>query len=233
MHRSVLGDPELVAWLNENVVLVVSHSDTGHEEGVADAEGGVAPGCPLYPGLGCAQHRAIEEEIRAAEAPLPRIEFSNNRPISFLVSPSGEVTPLDAPTQMTPARLRERAEAIQKAAGRHVPWKKYAALLEELAATEAAAAAGRFKDGLKTLQKVEKEAARLPEALQAQVAAAVVSFEAAVRAEFERLKAAPEDPAVRLKAVGALRQQVALRLAQGLLPVVAELDAWIKEEKAR
>ncbi len=233
MHRSVLASPEFVAWMNENIVLIISHSDTGHPEGIEDDKGDLQPGCPVYPGLTCEQHRAIEEEIRGAADPLPKIDFGNGRPVAFLVAPGGEVTRMDSATQQTPDKIQELVESLQKTAGKHIPWKKFQEYQEDFSACEAAAAAGKFKDAIKSVQRVEKEAGKLPEAFQAEVAARMQALNASIQEALQQITTSEADPAAKLKQLNELRLQASLRLSKGYLPVVEAINAAIKEAKSK
>ena len=71
MHRSVLEDPEFVAWANEHVVVLVGHPPGSHK--TVDVKkpkpGEPKTQCSLYPGLSCDDHeQAFEDAVEPPKA---------------------------------------------------------------------------------------------------------------------------------------------------------------------
>ena len=69
----MLENGKFVDWANENIIVVVGHTEDKHPTEYEDEKGKMAPGCPLYRGLTCEQHRAITGECRNASDDLPKI----------------------------------------------------------------------------------------------------------------------------------------------------------------
>jgi hypothetical protein len=234
IRRSLLVDPAFAAWANEHLVLLVGHSDPNHPADVEGPDGKPVAGCPVYPGLLCEQHRQVDVDVEVGENGLPRIAVGNDRPTAFLLSPGGDAVRVAGSALYEGGMIREKAEAVQKAAGAPVTRSQHEAYGAAFAAVREAAEAGRFKDALKAFQAVEKEAKKVPPSYAAEVDARRAALDAAVRAAFEKLRDAEGgEDAARLKKVVALRQEAGQRLAGGYLPSIATIDAWIREARAK
>ncbi len=61
----MLENKKFVAWANENLIVVVGHTQADHPTEITDDKGKKTPGCPLYVGMTCEQHRAIPGECRS------------------------------------------------------------------------------------------------------------------------------------------------------------------------
>jgi len=234
IRRSLLADPAFASWANEHVVLVVGHSDPNHPADVEGADGKPVAGCPVYAGLLCEQHRQVDVDVEAGEDGRPRIAVGNDRPTAFLLSPSGESTRIAGSALYEGEMIREKTEAVQKAAGALVTRSQHQAFLAAFATVQTAAEEGRFKDALRAFQAIEKDAKKIPPSYAAEVAARREALDAVVLAAFARLRDDPAlDETARLKKVVALRQEAGQRLTTGYLPAIAAIDAWIRDARAK
>ena len=227
----MLENKKFVAWANENLVVVIGHTQEDHPTEYEDAKGKMQPGCPLYKGMSCEEHRAIPRECMSPPEGFPAVKSTNMMPNSWLVSPSGEVTQIASADQQSAGKIEEIVMESQKEAGKHLTWKKYSKHLESFEASDAALRDGKLKDAIKALMKVEKVAKKLPEGMQAEVGARVDGINAKAVEAFEEIKAG-EDTAAALKAANKLKNEVGARFKRGYLPVVDEIKTWIKETKA-
>ena len=228
----MLENKNFVEWANENVVVVVGHSETEHPTEVEDEKGTKTPGCPLYKGLTCEQHRAIVGECRNPGEGLPKLESTNLMPNSWFVTPDGTVTQVEAEAQQVAGKIEELVAEMQKTAGKSLPYKKYEKYLEAFQATDAAITDGKLKDAIKALQKVEKDEKKLPDGMKADVDKRIESLDKAAQAQFDAISGGEDDTAAKLKAANKLKSDVGARFKRGYLPVVEKITAWIKESKA-
>lgn len=229
----MLEKDDFVAWANENVLVVVGHSEAAHAFDEVEEGGEKVKRCKLYPGLTCAQHEQVSRDAHAGEGGLPRIESKSGVPNSWLVSPSGEVREIDGADQQSPSKIIAASEAFQKEVGKHLTRKKYEALREDLAKGDAKAQEGAFKDALAAYGKVEKDLKKLPEGMASAVQERLDALDAKVREALDAIKAGDEDPAAKTKAARELERQVSTRLKStgGFLPVKDEIAAYLKELK--
>ncbi|MDF1701755.1 MAG: hypothetical protein P1V36_11420 [Planctomycetota bacterium] len=227
----MLENKKFVAWANENLVVVVGHTQEDHPTEYEDAKGKKQPGCPLYRGMTCEEHRAIPRECMTGGEGIPTVKSTNMMPNSWLVTPGGEVTQIPSADQQSAGKIEEIVMEAQKAAGKHLTWKKYGKYLESFEASDGALREDKLKEAIKALQKVEKDSKKLPAGMQAQVTTRVDAINAKAVEAFEALKAG-EDVAAAMKAANKLKTQVGARFKRGYLPVVAEIKAWLKETKA-
>ncbi len=223
----MLDNEDFVKFANENLICVVGHNDTGHEAETEDAKGKKVPGCDLYPGLTCEQHQKVMQDVRAGAEGLPKIELPNGVPNSWLVAPDGSVESIEAAKQQSAGAVQELAEALQKKAGKALAFKDYGKLLESFEAGAKAVEAGEFKAALVAYAAIDKKAAKGPESLKARLKTAVEALNAKAAEAFEALKGL-EDAAQRDRDVKALRAKVSAKIGPAALPVLAEIDAWLK-----
>ena len=111
----MLENEDFVKFANENIICVVGHNDEGHPTETEDEKGKKTPGCPLYPGLECKQHRSIMGEVGRPPEGMPKIEMPNGVPNSWLVAPDGTVERIEGADQQSAGKVQELA-----AGGRHL-----------------------------------------------------------------------------------------------------------------
>lgn len=227
----MLENKKFVDWANENVIVVVGHTQEDHPTEYEDAKGKMQPGCPLYRGMSCEEHRAIPGECMSPPEGMPAVKSTNMMPNSWLVAPDGTVTQIEGADQQSAGKIEELVMDRQKEAGKHLTWKKYSKYLESLEAFDAALGKDELKDAIKALKKVEKDTKKLPEGMQAEVDKRVEAINAKAVEALEAIKA-DEDTAAAIKAANKLKTRVGSRLKRGYLPVVDEIKTWIKEAKA-
>ena len=231
-HRSVLENKKFVEWANENIVVVVGHTEKEHPAEIEDDKGKKTPGCPLYKGLTCEQHRALPGECRNPPEGLPKLESTNLMPNSWVVLPDGTVTQVESAVQQNPGKIEELVAGLQKEIGKHLTYKKYSKYLAQFEASDAALAEGKLKDAIKALQKVEKDTKKLPDGMKAEVDRRVEALDKAAEAKFDELKDGEGEDAAKIKAANKLKNEVGLRFKRGYLPIVEKLKTWIKSAKA-
>ncbi|MHC5010875.1 MAG: hypothetical protein ACYTG6_08000 [Planctomycetota bacterium] len=230
----MLENDKFIKWANENILVVVGHTQADHEfEEVESEEGESVKQCLLYPGLTCDQHEAMARDPRSESGDLPTIEHKSGVPNSWLVSPTGEVREIDPQDQQQYKAIIELVEAWQDELGNHLTLSKYEKYRELLAEGDAAIEAADWKAALKAYAKVERDARKLTEALLANLTARIEQLDAAIRESMEAIRDSGEDVAEQLKAARALDRQIAVRLKSGYLPVREDLAAFIKELKAQ
>jgi hypothetical protein len=227
----VLENEDFVKWANENIVVVVGHNDTNHPAEVEDAKGNKSPGCALYPGLQCKQHQDIMNQVGNPGEGLPKIEMPGGVPNSWLVAPDGTVEAVSGSDQQSAGKVQELAEALQKKAGKVITWKDYEKLNDAFDAGAKAVEAGDWKVAITQYAAVDKKASKLPESVGKRLKERVEALNAKVVEAFEATKAV-EDAAKRDKDMRALRAKVAAKIGAAALPVLADIDAWLKANPA-
>ena len=81
----MLENKKFVAWANENLIVVVGHTQEDHPTEYEDAKGKMQPGCPLYRGMSCEEHRAIPRECMSPPDGMPAVKSTNTvRPSSSI-----------------------------------------------------------------------------------------------------------------------------------------------------
>ena len=132
---------------------------------------------------------------------------------------------------MDHAFLQELIEALQKKSGKAIAWKDYEKLTSAFAAGATAVEAGDWKAALAAYQQVEKKAGKMPASVGERLGTCVEALNAKVVESFEALKAV-EDIAQRDKDMKALRAKVSAKLGPKALPVLTDIDAWLKANPA-
>lgn len=223
----MLENDDFVKFANESVICVVGHSDTGHATEIEDEKGKKSPGCPLYPGLTCEQHRAVNGQVMNPPEGCPKIELPNGVPNSWLVAPDGTVEKIEPADQQSAGKVQELAEALQKKAGKAIGWKDYSKINEAFEAGATAIEAGDFKAALTAYAQIDKKASKMPPSVGERLGKQTEVLNAKVAEAFEGLKSG-EDALQRDKDIKALKSKVLTKLGGKALPVVAEIDAWLK-----
>ena len=235
----MLDNEDFIKWANENVVVVVGHrGGAGGKEQHKPAEekdaktGDTKSVCPLYPGLTCAEHEKIRDDAgTGGKDGLAKIDVPSGHPNSWMVGPDGTVEKVEK--QSPSKEVMEALIAYQKTyAEKPVLAKKYAEYLKAFADGDKALEEGKFKAALAALLKVDKDAKKLTAGLVEKVKAKEEALNGKVAERFASLKDGDGDAAAKLKAVKALRSEVAAKLSTGALAVTAEIDAWVKEAAA-
>lgn len=235
----MLENDDFVAWTNENCLCVVGHHGAVHGEDhqptdVTDPKTKETKSvCPKYAGLTCAEHQAVQADAQNPKDGLGKITMPGGVPATFMVGPDGAVEQMEqAKSQVAKMAIDELTAFQKKYEGKAIPAKKYETYRKLFADGDAALEASRWKDALAALVKVDAEGKKLSKGLVEKVKAKADALDAKAKARFEELKGGDGDAAARLKAVKALRADVSAKLSTGYLPVLAELDAWIKEQAA-
>lgn len=228
----MLENKKFVDWANENIVVVIGHSEENHPTEFEDDKGKMQPGCPLYRGMTCEEHRAIARECGSPAEGIPAVKNTGRMPNTWLVSPSGEVTAFEPADQQSAGKIEDIITEAQKAAGKHLTWKKYGKYRESFQAIDAALGENELKDALKELKKIEKDSKKLPDAMNAEIDKRVEALNAKAVEALEAIKAG-DDVKAALKEGNKLKTAVGARLKRGYLPVVEDIKAWLKEAKAK
>lgn len=227
----MLENEKFVEWANENVIVVVGHTETEHPTEVEDEKGKKSPGCPMYLGLTCEQHRAITGECLNPGEGLPKIEVGNGMPNSWLVGPDGVVEAIAPVEQQVSGKIQELIEAIQKKAGKVVPFKKYETVLKGFDDGDKAIEAGDLKAALVAYGKVAKEAAKMGETVNQRLDKKLDLVNVKAEEAYLVVKESDKDATAKWKAMTELRAKVAAKVGTKSLPVLAEIDQWIKDNK--
>ena len=246
MHRSVLEDAEFIAWASDNVVVLVAHKPTSHKkfDVAKPAKGEPKSVCSVYPGMTCDEHNQIFKDLvkepatkdekdkkptakKKAEAKdaLPLVDMAGF-PSSFLISPSGTIEKHGG--DRAPASCRSGIEAFQaKYDENPVPVSKWDDVKAAFGDAEKAFTSSKWKAALDALVKMEAAVGgKLPKAWVEKEKAKIDAINAKVVARFAEIKRGKDADAVKT-AVKALHDDVAVTLAAGALPVVADLDAFL------
>jgi hypothetical protein len=236
----VLTNEEFATWINENGIAVVGHN--GSVGGKADHKPveEVDPKtkekrevCPSYAGITCADHQKCKEEAGNPPDGLGKIDFPNGVPNSWMVGPDGVVERMEQKDSMVPKSAIEALTAFQKKyEAKPVPFKKYETYRKLFADHDAAVEAGKWKDALSALVKVDADGKKLSPGLAEKVKAKAGELSDKAKARLGEIEAGDGDDASKLKAVKALRADVSAKLSIGNLAALADLDAWIKERAA-
>jgi hypothetical protein len=127
--------------------------------------------------------------------------------------------------------VQELAEGLQMTAGKAIGWKDYEKLNTAFETGGKAVESGDFKAAIAAYAAVEKKAGKMPESVGKKLKERVEALNAKVVEAFEAAKAV-EDVAKRAKDMKALRASVAAKIGATALPVLADIDAWLKANPA-
>ena len=150
-------------------------------------------------------------------------------PTSFMITPDGKFEQ-HKKDRVVKDLIDGVAEFAKKSGLK--PSKKYQAFLANFADGDKAVEAGKWKDAEAALLKIDAVAKKMP-SLGCRLPAKLEALNDKVVEAFGKLRDAEgEDAAAKIKAVRALRSDVATKFVvlapTGYLPVVADLDAWLK-----
>jgi hypothetical protein len=230
----VFENPEFIAWANETIVFLVGYGGKDHKapEAAPEGEEGKAEGtkhapkageCSLYAGLTCDDHERILEEATSGKGG-PKLDCPGY-PYSYMVAPDGtfEQHKKDRVVQELKDGVADFAKKVKLK-----PSKKYQGWLASLEAGDKARDAGKWKDAIAGYLKVDAVAKKAP-SLAPGLSTRIEALNEAVAASFATLTSdAATDVVAKIKAARALRSQVGTKFSTGYLPVVAEIDAWLK-----
>lgn len=237
----MLENEDFVAWANENVVIVVGHDGaTGEKkqhEPVKQTNAKTKEEkeiCPKYAGLTCAEHKAIRREVGEPKDGLGKIDVPSGFPNTWMVGPDAKVEKLEPKDQQVAKTVQDDLVAFQKKfEGKPIAWKSYDKLKKSLADADAATEAGKWKDALAALLKVDSDSgAKKSKHLSEKVKAKADAVNAKVVARLAEIKDGSSAPADKVKAAKSLRGDVGAKFSFGNLAVVADLDAFVKETSA-
>jgi hypothetical protein len=200
--------------------------DPKPEEGEEPAGPAADVPCTYYPGIKCSEHVKAVQDVRKPPEGCPEVPDWKGIPATFLIAPDGTVE--ECKEDRAPSSLQGAVEDLQKRLKlKPLPFKKYGTYVKAIEDGDAAVADGKWKAALAAYAKVDKDAKKLP-GLAGRLVPKVEALNAKVVEAFAKAKEEGDD-AAKMKAVKALRAEVSARLSTGALPVVADLDAWIKE----
>jgi len=235
----VLENDDFVAWTNENCLCVVGHNGAVHGEDhkpvdVTDPKTKESKSvCPKYLGLTCAEHQQVQADAQNPKDGVGAIKMPGGVPATFMVGPDGAVEQMDqAKSQVAKQAIDELTAYQKKYEGKAIPSKKYDVYKKLFADGDTALEAGKWKEALAALQKVDADGKKLSKGLVEKVKAKADALNEKVKAKFDEAKDGDGDAAAKLKAVKALRADVSTKLSTGPLAVVADIDAWLKEQAA-
>ena len=232
----VFGKDDFVAWANENIVLAVGHNGATHGEDHKPVDQTdpktkeTHSVCPKYFGLTCEEHQKVHGDAHNPPEGLPKIPEAKGVPNTWIVNPAGEVTEIEGADKDNPKAITDKVTAMLKTASpKPVPYKKWQEYVKAFADADKAVEDGKLRDALAILVKVDADAKKLTKGLADKWKAKVDAVNAKAAAKFEEAKAGSLDAAAKAKAVKALRADVGTKVSTGSLPVVADLDAWLKD----
>jgi len=236
----VLENKDFITWSGENCVVVCGHDGaTGTNKPHDPVEETDAKTkekksvCPLYTGLTCEEHKAIRREVERPKDDVGKIEVPSGFPNSFMVGPDGKVEKLEQKDAMAPGALQDALLAFQKTyEAKPITFKKWDGYRKLLADSDKALADGKLKAALGPIAKVDADAKKLTPGLLEVVKTKLAAVNEKAVAQLAEIKDGTLDVAAKLKAARALRAEVSAKLSSGNLPVLAELDAWLKETAA-
>ena len=129
--------------------------------------------------------------------------------------------------------LQDALIAFQKTyESKPVAFKKWDGYKKLLADGDKALADGKLKAALGPIAKVDADAKKLTPGLLELVKSKLAAVNEKAVAQLTEIKDGTLDDAAKLKAARALRAEVSAKFSSGNLPVLAELDAWLKETAA-
>lgn len=234
----MFDNDDFIAWANENCVVAVGHDGaTGGKEDHKPAKEKDPKTkeekevCPSYVGLTCAEHQKIRRDAENPPEGWDKMFESNGVPKNAWFSPEGRITKLENKDALAAKTLMDILTAAQ-GKSKAIPFKKWDAYNKAFEDCDKAAADGKWKAALAALQKVDADGKKLTKPLQDKVAAKAKDVNEKVVARFDEIRNGEGDDATKLKAAKALRAEVGTKLSTGALPVVADLDTWIKEASA-
>ena len=239
-HQLVLDNEDFATWTNENCLCVVGHDGAvGKQDDHKPAEE-VDPKtkekrtiCPLYHGLTCDEHKAVKSDAGSGKDGLPKIDFPNGVPNTWMIGPDGVVKQMDQKAAASPKTAIEALTAYQAGyKDKPVPSKKYEIYKKLFADADKALEGAKWKDALSAYLKVDADGKKLSSGLVDKLKTSLTALNEKVSARFEELKAAEGDDATKLKNVRALRADVSAKFSSGNIAALADIDAWIKDQAA-
>lgn len=217
-------------------MVLIAHNELGHDPvDKKDYNGKPVRACPLYPGMTCREHCDAAVDIESTRDDfLTTVPFIELCPNSWLVPPQGKPEQIAEKDQFVAKKVRAAAEAMQKKLGDTVPVKAYWQILNLFKKGESAAEADAWNAALRAYAGVEALVGKPPASLRALVDARVAEVEEYVRFAFEdattvgQRDATPQ--AERVAAVRALLKASDVAVYGRKLPVVKDMQAWLKKQ---
>lgn len=233
----MLENKDFIAWSGENCVVVCGHDGATGSNKPHDPVEETDPKtkekksvCPLYTGLTCDEHKAIRREVGEGKEGLPKIEVPSGFPNSWMVGPDGKVEKLESKDCMAAGALQDALTAFQKTyEAKPLTFKKWDGYKKLLADSDKALEDGKLKAALGPIAKVDADAKKLTPGLLDLVKSKLAAVNEKAVAQMAEIKDGTLDDAAKLKAARALRGEVSAKFSTGSLPVLVELDAWLKE----
>jgi hypothetical protein len=234
----VFENDDFITWSNENCVSAVGHngatSGKDHDpikqtDPKTKEEKEI---CPKYAGLTCAEHQAVRSAADSPPEGWEKMPESKGVPINAVFGPDGKVEKIDNVKALTAKSLIDYLTEYQKKFDKPIGFKKWDAYNKSFEEGDKALEEGKWKAALAAYLKVDADGKKLSKGLAEKVKAKVEAANAKVVEAFGKIKDGDGDAAAKLKAGKALRADVAAKFSSGALPVVADIDAWIKETTA-
>lgn len=220
MYRSVLTNRSFVRWANENVVVLVSHNELGHDaEIVENATGSETERCPLYPGMTCRDHlNAAVDVDNARDEDLVKIPFVELCPNTWLVRPDREVVRVEEKDQFEPAAVKKQVTKLQEDLGKTLSPTRYVEIRNLLARGDAALDDETWRRALEDWAAVAKLEPEPHASLRALLEARLTLLDEAVEFQIEDLTEDDEPGADTLKAARTLFAALAVPVLGRTVP---------------
>lgn len=228
----MLTNKGFIKWANENVVVLISHNELGHDEEVDEkVTGKGARECPLYPGMRCRDHLDIAVETdNSRDDELPVIPFIELCPNSWLIHPDGTPEPIEEKAQFTTKGIRDAAAAAQKKIGKTVAPKGYPALKAHAVAAQKALDDESWKAGLEALAKLQGAVKAPGKGLMAWIKARVELVDEEVEFTFEDARDDTDlTDAKKRAALKPLFDSVNVKVGKAYVPVRDKLAKWLAD----
>ncbi len=236
----MLENKDFITWSNDNCVVVCGHDGATGSNKPHDPVEETDPKtkekksvCPLYPGLTCDEHKMIRADVGHPKDDFGKIEVPSGFPNSWMVGPDGKVEKLEPKDAMAAGALQDALTAFQKTyEAKPLTFKKWDGYKKQLADADKALEEGKLKAALAAVAKVDGDAKKLTPGLLELVKAKAAAVNEKAVAQLTEVKDGTLDVAAKVKAVRALRGDVSQKLSTGNLAVLADIDAWLKENAA-
>lgn len=229
---------DFITWANENCVVAIGHSGAtpGNQDHkpvkVTDPKTKVeSEVCPLYAGLTCAEHQEVRQGTENPPEGWAKMPESKGVPNNAAFRPDGTVEKLDNRVALVAKSLIDELTARQpnKKDDKPIAFKRWDAYNRSFDESDKAVTDGKWKVALAALAKVDADAKKLSKGLTDKLTTKATALNDALAAKFGEIRDGAADDAAKLKDLKALRADLTAKLTSATLPVVAELDGWLKE----
>jgi hypothetical protein len=224
----VLTNKAFIKWAADEVVVLVSHNELGHDAVEVEVDGKAVERCPLYPGLTCRQHCDIAVETdNSRDETLPVVEFVELCPNSWWIRPDDRIDRIAEKDQFSASAIRASAAAVRKALGKPLSRTVFEKVKPHVVKALEAADDESWRPALEHLDKALATAGKPPASLEKLVERTLVVIDEEVAWLFEDALEERTDSA-RTAAVEALLAQVDVDVAGRSIPTREKLRDWLK-----